>query len=240
VEANGTRGAAAMSARPTRRPWAEWELRELRELYPDLLAETVAAELRRSVRSVYQMAAKLGLRKSAEFQERERERHRRRNEQTPALLAGRFSKGFVPWNKGMKGLQYEGSRATQFKPGQRRGAAERLWVPIGTHRISKDGYLEVKVRDAGHGAKNFEAVHRIVWADVHGPVPAGHIVVFRSGRRTNVLERITPDALECISRAENARRNHPRTRDPELGRLVALKGAITRQVNRIQREAEQT
>lgn len=66
------------------------------------------------------------------------------------------------------------------------------------------------------------------------------MVVFKRGMKTSVLEEITLDKLDCISRAENARRNHPRNRDPELGRLIQLKGAITRQVNRINREHQQT
>ncbi|MNR62573.1 hypothetical protein D3C85_1846370 [compost metagenome] len=57
--------------------------------------------------------------------------------------------------------------------------------------------------------------------------------------RTNVLEEITADRLECITRGENAERNHPRARSPELAKLVQLKGAITRQVNRIAREHEE-
>ena len=59
------------------------------------------------------------------------------------------------------------------------------------------------------------------------------------GMKTAVEAEVTADRLECITRAENAHRNHPRNRDPELGRLVQLKGAITRQVNRIAREAQE-
>ncbi|MFD1839535.1 hypothetical protein [Paracidovorax cattleyae] len=70
-------------------------------------------------------------------------------------------------------------------------------------------------------------------------MPDGHICVFKPGQRTTVLEEITADRVECISRAENARRNHPRNKSPELAKLVQLKGAITRQVNRIAREAKE-
>ena len=62
---------------------------------------------------------------------------------------------------------------------------------------------------------------------------------FKPGMKTNVLEQITLDRVECISMAENARRNHPRNKHPELAKLVQLKGAITRQVNRINREAQE-
>jgi hypothetical protein len=81
-------------------------------------------------------------------------------------------------------------------------------------------------------------VARLVWEAAHGPVPPGHIVVFKSpALRTVVLEQITLDKLDCITRAEHARRNHPRNKHPELGRLIQLKGAITRQVNRIAKAA---
>lgn len=64
-------------------------------------------------------------------------------------------------------------------------------------------------------------------------------MVFKPGMKTAVLEEITLDRVECISLAENARRNHPRNKHPEYARLVQLRGAITRQVNRINREAQE-
>jgi hypothetical protein len=108
-------------------------------------------------------------------------------------------------------------------------------------RVCSDGYLERKLTDdpAIVPARRWVAVHRIVWEAAHGPIPAGHIVCFKPGKKTAVLEEVTSDRLECITRAENARRNHPRNHSPELARLVQLKGAITRQVNRIAREAQE-
>jgi hypothetical protein len=88
-------------------------------------------------------------------------------------------------------------------------------------------------------ARRWVGVHRIVWEAAHGPIPAGHVVCFLPGRRTAHATPIRFDALELVSRAELARRNHPVTRDPELANLVQLKGAITRQMNRIAREAKE-
>lgn len=118
------------------------------------------------------------------------------------------------------------------------GAAQHNYVPIGTLRVSKDGYLERKMNDDPniYPARRWVAVHRLVWEASHGPIPDGHIVVFKPGMKTSVLEDVTHDRLECITRAEHARRNHPRSKSPELAKLVQLKGAITRQVNRISRE----
>ena len=221
---------------PPRQFWSPHELRLLRELYPDLKAETVARELGRPVRAVYCKARELGLTKSAEFLSSDRSARIQSGKQLPSMVASRFQKGMTPWNKGRKGVSYEGCKATQFKPGRK----PHTWVPVGSYRISSDGVLEHKVNDLpGANHVRWHPVHRIVWEAANGPVPSGQICVFKPGQRTTELERITLDRIECITRAENARRNHPRNKSPELARLVQLKGAITRQVNRITREADE-
>jgi hypothetical protein len=110
-------------------------------------------------------------------------------------------------------------------------------VPVGTLRINGDGYLDRKVTDVGPSRHCWVAVHRLVWIAAHGPIPSGHVVTFKPGRHSTELISITADGLECISRGTLAQRNHPRSKSPELARLVQLKGAITRQVNRIHKEA---
>lgn len=215
--------------------WTQYELRLLRELYPDLPAEIVARYLERPVRSVYQKAAAMGLRKSAEFLASDLSARIQRGKQLPSMVATRFQKGMTPWNKGRTGVNYEGYKPTQFKPGSK----PHTWLPVGSYRTVY-GNLECKVNDLpGPNHVRWHPVHRLVWEAENGPVPKGHICVFKPGRQTAKLEEITLDRIEVITRAENARRNHPRNKSPELARLVQLKGAITRQVNRINREAEQ-
>jgi hypothetical protein len=118
------------------------------------------------------------------------------------------------------------------------GAAQHNYVPIGTLRVSKDGYLERKVTDdqSLYPARRWHFVHRIVWEAANGPIPAGHMVVFRRGQFTNDVELLTADRLECISFKENALRNSYWKTDPELMKLYQLKGAITRHVNRMKEE----
>lgn len=202
----------------------------LRKLYSDVQAETIAREVGRPVSSVYNKAFALGLKKSAEFRAAQGQLRAANN------VATRFQKGMTPWNKGVKGSTgtHANTRSTQFKPGSK----PHTTLPVGSYRINRDGHLQRKIGEAsGSKSKRWRCVAELVWVGEYGPLPAKHIVVFKPGMRTTVLEEITLDRVECISMAENARRNHPRTKSPELGRLVQLKGAITRQVNRINREA---
>lgn len=222
-----------------KKSWPPEDIAWLRREYADSHTPTLAREMDRSVTSVYQMAERLGLKKS------------------PGYLAGplcgrtdgkrggstQFRPGHETWNKGVKGVcgTHENCRRTQFKHGRPASEASN-YQPIGSERLSKDGYLERKVTDDPSivPARRWVGVHRLVWEGAHGPIPPGHVVCFRPGRRSAIAENITVDALELVSRAELARRNHPRSHNPELAKLVQLKGAITRQVNRIAREAKES
>jgi len=226
----------------TRHRWTPESLATLRHLYPDHTADVVAKVIGCSVKAVYNQAREQQIAKSAAFLASDKSGRVQRGKQNPAMVASQFRPGLTPWNKGKPGTTglHPNCRATQFKKGRKPEEA-RNYQPIGSLRINKDGYLERKVTDNPSlvPARRWVAVHRLAWEAEHGPVPAGHIVVFHPGMKTTVPELITADRLECISRAENARRNHPRNKSPELAKLVQLKGAITRQVNRITREAKE-
>lgn len=218
-----------------RKYWTQAEEEILCDLYPDLPCVDIAALLDRRPGSVYQAAARLGLQKSDYFKASDMSGRVARGRQHPSMIASRFQPGLVPWNKGSNFTAGGRSVETRFKKGQMSGAAQHNYVPIGTLRISKDGYLERKVTDDQSlvPARRWQFVHRLVWEASHGPIPAGHMVVFKKGQFTNKVELLTADRLECISRAENAHRNSIWRKDPELAKLYQLKGAINRQVNRI-------
>jgi hypothetical protein len=107
------------------------------------------------------------------------------------------------------------------------------WMPLGAHKLNADGYLVRKIREGNNGGLNWEGVHRLVWKEANGPIPARHVITFKAGMKTTILEQITADRLECISFKENALRNSVWKLDPEITKLYQLKGQITRQVNRI-------
>lgn len=216
----------------TLRPWTQDEIDVLTAAYPDTPTAAISASLGRTDQQVYAKAAALGLKKSAAYLAGPHACRLRRGDNTGA--AHRFTPGQQPWNAGLKGWQAGGrSVDTRFKPGRTPQEAHN-YLPVGSLRLSKDGYLERKVTDDPrlYPARRWVALHRLVWEATHGPVPAGHIVVFKPGLKTTVEAEVTLDRLECISRVEHMARNTYHQYPKEIAQAIQLKGALTRQINR--------
>lgn len=177
----------------------------------------------------------LGVKKSAAYLASPEACRLRRGDNVGA--AYRFTPGHVPANKGLRrpGWFRGRMKETQFRKGERRGAAVELWKPIGTERISKDGYLERKVNDDLPRQRRWRAVHLLLWESTHGPVPKGHAIAFKNGDRTD----IRLDNLECISRRELMSRNTVHNLPKPLAGAVQLLGALNRQIRRRAHGSEQ-
>lgn len=224
----------------TVQPWSEADLALLARLYPDTATKVLAQMMGRPLQNVFYKAFRLKLSKSTAYLDSMASGRMRAGAAIPRGLGTQFAPGQKPWNAGRKGWQAGGrSLDTQFSTGQ----MPPNTVPVGSYRLIKNKLrgdrLEQKTSEVpGANHKRWTPVSRLVWQAAHGPVPRGSIVVFKPGQVTAVLEDITLERLECITRAQHSTRNHPRSHSPELGRLVQLKGAIARQVNRISREYE--
>lgn len=94
-------------------------------------------------------------------------------------FTGQFSKGSIPPNKGKK-KYWVGGEETQFKKGNK----AYNWVPIGTERINKDGYIEIKVQD-GKLQKNWRGKHIVIWEAANGPLPKGGAIIFGDSNNRN-------------------------------------------------------
>jgi hypothetical protein len=75
-----------------------------------------------------------------------------------------------------------------------------------------------------------------VWEAENGPVPAGHVVRFRDGLKTLVSAEITINRLELVTLQENMLRNTIHNYPKPIVKAVQLRGALTRQINKLTRE----
>lgn len=221
-----------MAQARVRRFWTDDQVAWLIALYPDNRACEVADALQRDAASVYAKANALGLYKSEEFKASPLASRLRRDD-NPGV-AFRFKKGQQAWNKGLHYQPGGRIKESQYKPGNISGRAAQLVVPIGSYRINSYGYLDRKISDTpGPQTLRWRAVHRLIWESVNGPVPRGHVVVFKNKLRTTVASEITLDRLELIARRELMRRNSYHLNYPKSVALaIQLKGALQRQINR--------
>lgn len=203
-----------------RRKWTHEENEYMRQNYPNTETVEIAIKLDRSVNAVYHQAQdNLGLHKSPEFKASLFVAAGARAK--IAGMATRIKVGSIPWNKGKKNPSTGRAKETQFKPGNRPWS----WKPVGSRRVSKEGYLEEKVSEP----RGYAFVHHLVWiAAGNPPVPKSHALVFRDGDKSN----LAVENLELITRAELMQRNSYHNYGPEMSRVVQLRGAISRQIKR--------
>lgn len=129
-----------------RRAWQQWELDVLRTQYAHTPTQKLSRSIGRSESAVYGRAAILGLKKSETYLAGPDACRLRRGDNVGASC--RFLPGHVPANKGLRRPGFAPGRMaqTQFKP----GARPHTWKPIGSTRLSKDGYVQRKVSDTGY------------------------------------------------------------------------------------------
>jgi hypothetical protein len=181
--------------------WTQKEIELLCLLWPNTPTEQVGSIIGRKGIYCWKKAKDLDLKRSAEFIKEQQEMFA-----TTLRIHGvksRFIKGQAAHNKGKKWVDFMpaesqiASRKTQFKLRN----IPQNWKPIGWERVTRDGYIEVKVRDdyGEKRVKNFELKHRLLWEKINGPVPDGMMVKFKDGDKMN----ITIDNLFLASKKDN-------------------------------------
>lgn len=191
--------------------WTATDDATLTSLYPTHTGPEIAALLGRTLPSIENRRTKLGLSK--------------------ATNSGCFSAEKVPWNKGTSFNAGGRSIETQFKKGQLTGRAKEIAKPVGSERISKDGYLQRKINNDLPFHKRWRGVHIVNWEAINGPLPKGHALIFRDGNK----QHTAVENLELIKRSDLMRRNSLHNYGEEIASAYQLKGAISRQINRINR-----
>lgn len=194
--------------------------------YPEVKGQIVADQLGISLSAVYNRAFSLGLEKSEAFKASPDASRLRRGGEIGKEF--RFKKGQVPPNKGIKGINYPGMVATQFKAGTKPPNHK----PVGSTRIdSKDGYILIKMDE---GMFKWKLLHRVIWERMHGPIPSGSMVTFVDGNKLN----ISIVNLTMIDKKQNCKRNSYHNYGKEIANLYQLQGQITRQINKRNKQDE--
>lgn len=147
-------------------------------------------------------------------------------------LTGRFKKGHIPLNKGTHPPTVGRMGETQFK----KGNLPHNTKPIGYERITKDGYIEVKVMerpDRKNRIHNFKAKHHIVWEEANGPVPKGYKLTFLDGNKQNCsLENLALITnAEHLEMTRNGLRNE-NSKITETGILLARCSVASKKAKR--------
>jgi hypothetical protein len=186
--------------------WRE-KLDILKELYPITSNEELGKIFGVSAASVSAAGCKFGLKKSEEYLKL-------------ASSATQFKKGLTPANKGKKMDPEikERVKHTFFK----KGHTPHNYQPVGSERITADGYIEVKIKDPRTWAQK----HRLIWEKHNGKIPRGHNVQFRDGNRQN----LALENLYLISRNEQIHQNSIQRYPEDLQKAIRLNHKLNRKI----------
>ena len=116
------------------------------------------------------------------------------------------------------------------KRSSRRGRSP-TWLPVGSTRVSADGYLQRKISDTGY-PRDWKSIHILLWEEHVGPIPTGHCVCFKDNNKQNVVI----DNLELITRAERMRRNSIHRYPPELKSAIRVISKLKRTIQEVEHE----
>ena len=135
---------------------------------------------------------------------------------------GQFLPHRDPPNKGKHFRAGGRSAETRFKPGQ----VPANWKPVGSTRITVDGYLEIKTEEGMH---KWRLLHREVWKQHHGKYPPpGTALIFKDGNKLNCRDISN---LELVTRKQLMQRNTVHNLPESLKEVVRLRASIIRRIN---------
>lgn len=107
-------------------------------------------------------------------------------------ICNKFKKGSIPWNKDKKG--YMGPNETSFK----KGSIPPNLRPVGSERVTVDGYTEVKMQNG-----KWKLKHRLKYIEYNGAIPRGYVIIFANGNRQDFSEKnliaITRNKLKTMN-----------------------------------------
>jgi hypothetical protein len=198
------------------------QLDEIRQRYPHEKTQVIADSMSIAVASIYNLAYKLGLKKSAEYL------------LTPGCgrllkgtrngIAGEFKKGHIPFNKGLKmpAEIYDKVKGTMFT----KGHVPANVKPVGYLSVRPDTfgreYIYIKIKDSV-----WELYHRYLWEHHHGQIPKKMKIAFING---NSLD-CSIENLKMVTYQEAMLMNTIHRYTPEIKQLIKLNNKLKRKLN---------
>ena len=158
--------------------------------YPHMSTHDVAVKHGLTMSKVHNIACKRKVKKTHEYMAEMLARTNKNLLESGKVY--RYKKGEAPWNKG-KYMRV--SIATEFTKGNK----PHNYRPVGSERITVDGYKEKKIADPN----KWKGMHILLWEEVNGPVPPRHKIVFKDNNKLN----ISIDNLLCLSYEDAMKRN---------------------------------
>lgn len=202
----------------------------LHDNYLNLSLNQLSAKLGRAMESVAGRLPRLGLVVPPEII------HKRMAESFTRLAESgkisRFGKGHVPKNKGQKMPPelYEKCKGTMFKPGQVPATCVHFGKPYLHHRTRKDGYIE-RLWFIQEG-KNKRSAYLAYLCRTNGIDLTGKKPILKEG--FDHSRAPTLDDILVLTNADNMRLNTLHRYPKDVVRLIQVKGALQRQINKLQ------
>lgn len=126
---------------------------------------------------------------------------------------------------------------TQFK----KGHVSANLMQIGDFRLSKHEhhwYIKVSMT-ARPVQRRFIEWHKFIWMQANGDIPPKHVIRIKDWKRDEGPEASTLDRLECISMAENMRRNTIHNLPKTVVEAIQQRGRLNREINKQRRAHEE-
>lgn len=209
-----------------RHKWTEAEDQIMAEAYPVCCTADLAAEFGLKISQVYDRAKKLNLKKSTEFMIAQKIAKGKRLASVSHKT--RFKTGHATWNAG-KHYQHAGGSVDSRYKAVHHG---RSYLPIGSERIIKGGYLQRKMTHTGRTQKDWQFVHHLVWFSDGRTIPKGSSLVFRDGNPENIVL----ENLELKTKAEMMAANSCHNYGPEIAKAIQLRGVLRRKINKLTKD----
>ena len=201
--------------------WTEEEAEFIREIYPYYPNKVVAKMVKE----------KFGIETSANNLKNVKNKYGIPDKVIPN--PGNYQKGQVPWNKGksMPEETKEKVKKTWFKKGQ----IPQNHQPIGTTRITSDGYKEIKVKEPDV----WQLYNRYIYEKEHGvKLEAKDIIIFADGNREN----FGIDNLVKVSRANllHLNRNNLIFGNPDLTKAGVVVSKVVEKAIGLERKEKKS